>query len=418
MWLMTYDGLSLYDINRDRFRNFYSEDGLSHNEFNRLAYYRDDNGITYMGGMNGLNRFDPSNLIIEEDPARLLICEATYYSGGAASIDHRYFGLNDVEVFEIPSNSRSFSLKLALSDYNNPKSNTFAYLLEDMSYPGTSTATEWKSAGLQRELTFDYLPPGRYLLKIQAYSAKGTRAANNVGLILDVADAFYKSYWFISLCVVLTSGILYGLYRYRLMQVLRLEELRTQISNDLHDDVGGVLSGIAYQMELLEYSVDDPLKGLVSGIKEASRKAVLRMRDAVWAIDADNDSYREMEDRMKRFAQEMLEPQNIHWSFRTDNLLGKYTLSSDVRHHLLLIFKEFVTNTVKHASASEVLIHITRHGKWLNMHLQDNGTGLTQAEHADGRGLSNIRKRAEQMRAKLEFINSNGFGLRLTVKAF
>jgi signal transduction histidine kinase len=202
------------------------------------------------------------------------------------------------------------------------------------------------------------------------------------------------------------------------MQVLRLEELRTQISNDLHDDVGGVLSGIAYQMELLEYSVDDPLKGLVSGIKEASRKAVLRMRDAVWAIDADNDSYREMEDRMKRFAQEMLEPQNIHWRFRTDNLLGKYTLSSDVRHHLLLIFKEFVTNTVKHASASEVLIHITRHGKWLNMHLQDNGTGLTHAQHADGRGLSNIRKRAEQMRAKLEFINSNGFGLRLTVKAF
>ncbi len=418
IWFMTFRGLSYYDVNRERFRNFYTEDGLSHNEFNRLACYQDSNGTIYMGGMNGLNRFNPADLELDEDPAKLLVCEATYYTGGAASFDRRYFGLNSIHNFEIPSNSRRFSLKLALSDFEEPQGNTFAYLLEDMSQPGKFDETDWIATGAQREMTFDYLPPGRYTLHVKAFSANGTRAINDVQVVLDVADAFYKSTWFIIVCIALIFGLLLGVYRYRLVQALRLEKLRTQISGDLHDDVGGVLSGIAYQMELLEYSVDGSLKDLVHGIKEASRRAVLRMRDAVWAIDAGNDSYGDLEERMKRFVQEMLEPLSIEWTFHVHNLQDKQIIPSGVRHHLLLIFKEFITNSVKHASASKISIRLSRKNRWLYLSLQDNGTGMPETNASDGKGLASIKRRAEEMQARLEFVNNGGFGLKLAVKAF
>ena len=76
----------------------------------------------------------------------------------------------------------------ALSDFEEPQGNTFAYLLEDMSQPGKFDETDWIATGAQREMTFDYLPPGRYTLHVKAFSANGTRAINDVQVVLDVAS--------------------------------------------------------------------------------------------------------------------------------------------------------------------------------------------------------------------------------------
>ncbi len=50
-----------------------------------------------------------------------------------------------------------------------------------------------------------------------------------------------------------------------------MERLRTKISSDLHDDVGGLLSGLAMQTELLEYTAAEKDKPKLKRISDMSR---------------------------------------------------------------------------------------------------------------------------------------------------
>lgn len=62
IWISTYMGISRYDINDNRFINYYSGDGLQGNEFTHGAFYKNRNGKIYFGGVNGITSFLPENI--------------------------------------------------------------------------------------------------------------------------------------------------------------------------------------------------------------------------------------------------------------------------------------------------------------------------------------------------------------------
>lgn len=59
IWISTYMGISRYDINNNRFINYYSGDGLQGNEFTHGAFYKNKFGKIYFGGVNGITSFLP-----------------------------------------------------------------------------------------------------------------------------------------------------------------------------------------------------------------------------------------------------------------------------------------------------------------------------------------------------------------------
>ena len=78
-----------------------------------------------------------------------------------------------------------------------------------------------------------------------------------------------------------------------------------------------------------------------------------------------------------------------------------------------------MTNTVKHAEATEVLIQISKKGKSLDMLLKDNGKGINNSSQAStGQGLENMEMRAGKINGQLEFLKENGFGIHLKVNVF
>ena len=122
---------------------------------------------------------------------------------------------------------------------------------------------------------------------------------------------------------------------------------------------------------------------------------------------------------MHAFARELLDPLDIQYTFDTKELSLKKELSAEVRHNLLLIYKEFLTNTIKHSEGTIVNIRFSQKGKQLEMYLQDNGKGFTKENESNtGQGLLNIRMRAEKLKATLNFIHTDGFGIRLVVPGF
>jgi signal transduction histidine kinase len=82
------------------------------------------------------------------------------------------------------------------------------------------------------------------------------------------------------------AGIAYSIFRYRLLQALAMERLRTKISSDLHDDVGSLLSGLAMQTQLMEINASETDKFKLQKITGISRNPISQMRDLVWSIDS------------------------------------------------------------------------------------------------------------------------------------
>ena len=218
----------------------------------------------------------------------------------------------------------------------------------------------------------------------------------------------------IFLLVSLVILLLYQLRQVQQQLELALDELRTRISSDLHDDVGTLLSGLAMQAELLELSPKEIDVAKLSRIAEMSRTAMSRMRDLVWTIDNRKGQWKHLIDRLYEHADDVLGPRGVDFELQLQGVDQDRSLPPILRRNLYCIGKEAITNVAKHSDAGHVKILIRLKNGRYDMHIQDNGhCSLEEDRRSAGLGLSNIRWRAKQLGASLSFQNGQGFGILL-----
>ena len=85
-----------------------------------------------------------------------------------------------------------------------------------------------------------------------------------------------------------------------------------------------------------------------------------------------------------------------------------------VAGHFFRIAQEAVNNAVKHAQASEVVMHLSRSEAGLRLEVSDNGRGMPARPKPDrGMGLQVMRHRASVMGAELNIKSKSGKGVTL-----
>ncbi|MFK7933326.1 MAG: sensor histidine kinase, partial [Saprospiraceae bacterium] len=243
--------------------------------------------------------------------------------------------------------------------------------------------------------------------------------AESRDLKIIVQQVFYKKWWFIILCSLAITALVFGIERYRSQQKLKVEKLRTKISSDLHDEVSGLLSGIAMQTDILQMTTaDEKSKKRLQKMGVVSRSAMSRMSDVIWSIDSRKDHFEDLLHRMHGHAEELLTPLQIPYNFQLENLNRQKKLPVELRQNLYFIFKECINNIAKHSNAERVNIIIKNTDKQFIMAIHDDGTTnqLDKEKPKPGQGLSNLKMRAERINAELEIDNTNGFLVELRRK--
>jgi signal transduction histidine kinase len=91
-------------------------------------------------------------------------------------------------------------------------------------------------------------------------------------------------------------------------------------------------------------------------------------------------------------------------------------LSPHASLQLLRVAQEALTNVVKHANASEVDVQLRLEQGRLELEVRDNGIGAAGVtEESSGRGLNNMRARADQLGGHLHVHGGSG-GTRVTMQ--
>src|SRR5690606_33038919 len=112
LWLSTDNGLSRFDLAAEKFSNFYKQDGISANEFNRVSFYKAKNGRMYFGGMNGINAFYPSWKFSNErkyKDNKILFTEFSKLDGNYDSIITKKVGLSSLNTIVLTHKDKFFS---------------------------------------------------------------------------------------------------------------------------------------------------------------------------------------------------------------------------------------------------------------------------------------------------------------------
>jgi signal transduction histidine kinase len=85
-------------------------------------------------------------------------------------------------------------------------------------------------------------------------------------------------------------------------------------------------------------------------------------------------------------------------------------LAPAVRRHVLLFFKEAVTNVVRHAGATAARVEIDAVRGRFRMSIQDNGCGFDPRQPRAGRGLKSLQYRAAELRGGFQVQSAPGAG--------
>ncbi len=398
----TYEGLSFFNTKTKSFQNFYEEDGLTNNEFNYTSFFIDSNGYYYFGGMNGINRFKPENLITEDvlsKPIRLTsLTRFNSKRNDVLKIDLSYAPPN---VISISPYNQYFQVNWTIPSYFKNKSNTYFTKLEGYE-------SSWFFQGTNPYVRYNKLPAGDYVLEVKSSAFNSSENNSTLKIPINVKPIFYKTWWFILLSILCAMAIIYGLYRLRIKQLLAVEHLRTKISSDLHDDLGSMLSGIAMQSELLEANARIEDKNKLNKIARLSRDAISSMRDLVWSIDNRKERVSDLLERMEELAEELLFPKGINFNMEMNNIALNKKLPIITKQHLFFIYKEAITNILRHSNAKNVWLQFKNHQGNCIVLIKDDGT-LKPSKKSTGFGLSNMALRAKKMNATINFNTENGF---------
>ena len=265
------------------------------------------------------------------------------------------------------------------------------------------------------ELTFTHLPSGEYILEIVYSTDINKHKIKTFKIPIIVKQIYYKKSWFILALVCFLLLTFYCIRKYEMLHINKMEELKLKISRDLHDELGSAITGIAIKSDLLLEKIGLSSKEeILTQAVEQSRLAVDALSDIVWVIDSRNNSIQNLSERMESVMYQYLAPLNI--SFKLKSLQNKKTLciNQDQRQHVFLIFKEAITNIMKHSNATNVFVSITKDKDNLKLTIKDNGTNIIhEYKTLNGNGIKNMKLRAEKINGEIQFIHNKGFTLNL-----
>jgi two-component sensor histidine kinase len=328
-------------------------------------------------------------------------------------VDGRFLPLDSIlqlGALRIKYNQYS-SIHLRFSDYTLTGQDQIKY--EYSLYNGGDTL--WNRVEGEPDLTFTKISPGNYKLLLRASNGFGEYSPEVSVLNISIIPPFTQTIWFVLLLVVIAAVILYGVYRYRMKQVKRVQIIRNNIASDLHDDIGSTLNSISIYSEVARQQAGKELPALEL-IGQNSRKIIDSMSDIVWTINPENDSFEKIITRMRSFAYNILKAKQVEYSFEVDEKLNAIQLPMQVRKNFYLIFKEAVNNLVKYSKASTAIISLYERNRTIVLSIYDNGIGIPDDPDYQGNGLLNMKRRAAEIKADLVIESDNGDGTKIEVR--
>jgi len=183
------------------------------------------------------------------------------------------------------------------------------------------------------------------------------------------------------------------------------EQERTRLAKDLHDGLGGMLSGIKYSFNTMKGNLimtpentqafERSMDMLDSSIKEMRRVAHNMMPEALVKFGLDT--------ALKDFCNDINQSGALQVSYQSIGLENEVIVQTTAIT-IYRIVQELINNSMKHASAKTAIVQVSKSGGRLAITVEDDGIGFDTAllKESKGIGWDNIQNRVDFLKGTLD----------------
>lgn len=404
IYLGTGRGLDQLDPATRRVRSFGTDDGLAGNVIADL--HVDRSGVVWVASMGGIARLDLSFAPARHAPVPIYISRVLL-AGVTHALPER--GATHVGELQLEAGARNLRIDFVSPGFQHSGRMRYQYMLEGVD-------VQWSAPAVEQTINYARLAPGRYRFSVRAVTADGRTSDEPAAVDFVILPPFWSRSWFIATVFAAMFGGVLSVQRLREQRRRGMAAIRRQVATDLHDDVGSGLSQIAILSEVAKRNAGTEAQPALHEVAELARSLRDSMSDIVWAVDPDRDEPLALVERMRQVSFNLLSTgTEVTFQAPDDRTLARTDLGPDRRRHLLLIFKEAITNIVRHARASKVNISLEIAARSLQLIIQDDGVGFDVATRYEGHGLDNLASRSQSIGAAIEIRSRPGAGTAITL---
>ncbi len=192
------------------------------------------------------------------------------------------------------------------------------------------------------------------------------------------------------------------------------EQTLKNIGQELHDNVGQILSVANMNMSILNMQVPESIKESFTETKNAVKQSLSELRLLSKTLNSDVVLNRGFVASVTTEVERLNKLKLLEASFI---ITGNSEVFNQPKDGIILfrIVQEFISNTVKYAKANNLIITADFSDTTLHLTLKDDGIGFDNETIEQGSGLINIKSRSELIKAKLNFTSKINQGVMLTL---
>ncbi len=196
------------------------------------------------------------------------------------------------------------------------------------------------------------------------------------------------------------------------------EDERSRLAKDLHDGLGGLLSGIKFSLGNIKENLimtpdnmsvfDRSLDMIDTSIKELRRVAHNMMPEMLTKFGLD--------EALKEYCSTINSTMLVTVKYQSVGMDSRIEKSVEII--VYRIVQELLNNTMKHASATEVFVQLIKDENRLSIVVEDNGKGFdtSLANENKGAGWINIRSRVDYLKGQLDIHSEPGKGTLVNIE--
>lgn len=197
------------------------------------------------------------------------------------------------------------------------------------------------------------------------------------------------------------------------------EEERSRIAKDLHDGLGGLLSGVKYSLNNMKENVilsaenassfSRSIDMLDTGIQELRRIAHNMMPENLIKFGLDT--------ALKDYCNSISKTNVLQINY-SSFMMDNFKVDASVSVIVYRVIQELINNAIKHANASQLIVQLSKDENLLNVTVEDNGKGFdtTDIQNFKGAGWTNIHNRINYLKGKIDVQSSATEGTSINIE--
>jgi signal transduction histidine kinase/ligand-binding sensor domain-containing protein/DNA-binding response OmpR family regulator len=235
LWISTVNGLSRFDPQKEKFKNFDKLDGLQNNQFQYGACYKTPKGELIFGGISGFNIINPAELKENTYKHPIILTDFKIFNRHVPIENNNKAilqkSISETDKVTLRHNQNSITLEFAALNYAKSLKNTYKYKLENFE-------KDWNDAGNQHTATYTNLNPGEYIFMVKSLNSDNIANKKDLKLIIKILPPLWKTWWFeilviLAILFVIYSILIFLINRNHLKHELIYERKRTMKLHEL-----------------------------------------------------------------------------------------------------------------------------------------------------------------------------------------